>query len=203
MKGKAHKFITEKVLEYFSEEFDFSENERYWIARGSTAEDSIFLPTKGAKWHFYRYNSFIKKHIGLCINPISETRLKTLSARIKWLLGDENKAETLGNIIHHIQNMNTPKHVLPIYQEVGKTDSYEKYMMSRIKDMEFLSTINKSITPRDWFDIYDSSAQLNCSKVNRKATHREIDAVYEDFTKQTAQTTYEALKYFVIKFKNQ
>lgn len=255
MKGEAHKFITEKVLKYFAEEFQFSENEIYWIARGTNMEDYMPLTSRLFKWHFYRSNSFIKKHIGLGVNPTSETRLKTLIARIKWPWGDENKAEMLGNIIHHIQDMSTPTHVVPIYHgpdlkspKLKILDPYEEYMMDKIKEMDFLSTIDQSITPRDWFDIYDSTAKLSleylanekvpmkneyltmkfsqiwtpypltkkgkykgfgdfgkhfdCFNTNKKATHIDIDAIYKHFTTQAAQTTYEALKCYVEKFKN-
>ena len=117
MKPTTHKKITKLALEFCKDKLsskilEHSSN----IIQGSDDEDTSNKISRALNWHFYRTeNSKIPKRVKLLFKTTSED---ILNKRINSMNGcDENSDKYynyLGRIIHHIQDMSTPSHVMPI-----------------------------------------------------------------------------------------
>ena len=107
------------------------------ILDGVVAED---YPTVGRllNWHFFASNRVIAAQSrsllpGLVLRPTSEhivaSRAGTLIDRAgRW--PDRSQLKTLGRLLHHIQDMSIPAHVVPIYHGPAKKDAFELYLQN-------------------------------------------------------------------------
>ena len=116
MKPCTHKALTAHALTLLSKKLSPSFREfTQEIINGSGAEDNWWELSRSLNWHFYRSNVRMKRkyHIfHVSSELILEKRVavfldagKPLSMRLFYL----------GRILHHIQDMSTPSHVIPIY----------------------------------------------------------------------------------------
>lgn len=132
MKPAIHKIISEKAVELYNKSSGTPLSDSFSEAfnRGSVIEDRIGL-TRLMNWHFYdnngtigRYRKFILNCYGSNKNIFS-IRLNELKLQIKNSSPAKFTGETAGRIAHHIQDMVSPSHVLPIYHTIDdRFDSY-------------------------------------------------------------------------------
>jgi hypothetical protein len=182
MKACDHVALTRLAIQIFS---DFSEsdpakricNYKQDIIDGSKYADSRPLLDRIKNWHFYRSNDQIEDIVDFRAffhtikpNPTSE---KILATRIEEFKDDlsarkENDMfDSVGRIIHHIQDMSTPTHVVPVFH--GKTgisskipDSFEVYsakyfdiILNEIPEM-FFKTKYQDLKSKDQTNFYDT-----------------------------------------------
>ncbi len=114
------------------------------LAQGSWDEDEYQVITLDLQrllnWHFYNNQGRIKNKIAPGVRT-SEDRVEKLIGKIeKEKKRYRNSPDTdeqqdhmvhllsyIGRLIHHVQDMSTFSHVVPVYHGPGLKDSYEKY----------------------------------------------------------------------------
>lgn len=120
MKPTTHATITRLAIQYCKEKISSSVcKNTHEIIQGTIDEDEAIMSIvkRGTNWHFYRSeNSPAPKRVYGLFKTTSEDilneRIKTLYKKEK---GSKKFYNCLGRIIHHIQDMSTPSHVIPIY----------------------------------------------------------------------------------------
>jgi len=105
------------------------ENVRKAVLDGTEREDKLTFGRMW-NWHFYPQNEFLTR---LTWTTMRRTSRPIVKKRQEQLLGvGEGKAagdlfETFGRVLHHVQDMNTPTHVVPIYH---LADPFEEYLVA-------------------------------------------------------------------------
>lgn len=173
MKPEAHKHIAKEVLISTRLNLNFSDKEIKWIIRGTSLEDWWSLRQRARNWHFYRSNDFINEKEKFLLGKsytTSEKRVDKLVLKLKKSrAGKKKRYIILGRIIHHIQDMSTPSHVVPIYHGPGKEDVYETYMMKHIKDdLSIIDNITTVIETESYRSIYEKFAKLTLSHLENE-----------------------------------
>ncbi len=117
------------------------------IVEGSKEADTKPLTIRATNWHFYPANERLKpiktRLLGLMPITIYPTSDHILRRRIDELDKEIRKGisddifNLVGRILHHIQDMSTPAHVVPVYHgldvldlvedEINVRDSFEEY----------------------------------------------------------------------------
>jgi len=105
------------------------------FAKGSVDEDEIGL-TRARNWHFYNNSGRIGKfwifflHCNGSNERIFNERLKTLNKMIISKADPLDIYALAGRVAHHIQDMSSPPHVMPIYHTTG--DKFDSYKPARV-----------------------------------------------------------------------
>jgi hypothetical protein len=164
------------------------------VVEGSKKEDEGGL-TRAKNWHFYRAENspYLKKFLSLLgtIYPSSRNIYTIHTFELSGLLSKREKSDhdkimlLTGRIIHHIQDMSTPAHVMPIYHGPAfpfsfskKHDAFEEFSKNHIDNYLILNpgnVISNSVRERiekesemDLIDLYDLAA-------NRTLVYLESD----------------------------
>lgn len=163
MKSKTHQTVTRLSFEYCKNELDtlLYEN-RKLVIEGVKDEDNFWEFKRLLHWHFYRAeNSPIPQKIKFIFKPTSEQILAHRIKRLKSYSPNKSKYYIeLGRILHHIQDMSTPSHVIPIYHDPKIKDNFEHFMSEN--DMEIILEQNYDTdysSFNDLSDIYQKSAK--------------------------------------------
>lgn len=119
------------------------EKMRTSLGKASASEDDVSLSSKFQRpfhWHFYNNNNLIADICWIPGERTSEKRFKTLLEKLGRYIDRckcdpdpykiEDLVEAAGRLIHHIQDMSTPSHVVPVYHGPGVSDHYETYIES-------------------------------------------------------------------------
>jgi len=170
MKPATHKTITRLAIELCTDRLSLDMQEMInqdSVVQGSADEDTKNLVQRATNWHFYRASEVIPKKKRLLFKPTSEDILKI---RITEITNTPEKYNQLGRILHHIQDMSTPSHVLPIYhgpkfplmfsyrviEDYFETFMYEhddKILKNNITELPAIDGIE------GFFNIYDNAAK--------------------------------------------
>ena len=131
------------------------------VQQGAKDADTRPLYTRATNWHFYNGNleqDTVKKTIWpfheplvihLSSNHILQRRVKELEQEIAKN-SIEDALLLVGRILHHIQDMSTPSHVVPVYHGPLITDSFEIYLNSRfLADIDRLNSIALELSTED------------------------------------------------------
>ena len=114
MKPKTHKTITRCAFEYLDTKLSRKMLEhKEEIIQGSEDEDIKDLILRGTNWHFFRSNKKIPhvKYL-FCKLTSEDIFLKRIQKMEQEYYIRYNFA---GRVLHHIQDMCTPSHVIPVY----------------------------------------------------------------------------------------
>lgn len=130
MKASVHQHLTRIAVDLCGDRL--SESMRHYsetIAKGTVYEDKPTLE-RLLNWHFYRAaDSTIPSRRYLFIKPTSEHELrKHIRLMRQHGTDDKERYEQLGRVLHHIQNMSTPSHVLAIYHDHKIEDHFEAFV---------------------------------------------------------------------------
>lgn len=226
MKGSDHKAITSKAIEIICANSPSSlatkiADHHRAISNASQDEDTSPIFTRLTNWHFYKANKYLQPrhysagrlHTPIPINPTSEIIyshwVKQLGIAKKAAHNDEF-CDALGRILHHVQDMSTPSHVVPVYHDLSVKDSYEDWLHERrnallagiiFSSSEIESLINSATT--DYYKIYGDAAtstlellacefSLICNGVNIK---NKWSLFWESFSPQSATVDTNDEKY--------
>ena len=181
--AKITSYVLEKLNEMRADKLKaVPEDSRQLIIQGAVNEDEFLHgPGRINNWHFYasEESPYFKPFYAYLLFKIypSSRHLYTLRAdSFSALLEkpDENKKKLFdlsGRLLHHIQDMSTPAHVIPIYH--GPTmlpllfpstqDGFEIYSRTVIEDELKKITIpdavfEGNIKQKDWISLYDHTA---------------------------------------------
>lgn len=173
MKAETHKLITEIALNAFIQakgeghaDVFGNENHRQCIIEGTDWEDALSFD-RLVNWHFYPANDLLRIPLwGFVLansSHIVEERQQELLKEIQPGLS-ERLFTRFGRLLHHIQDMSTPTHVVPVYHGPGIPDPYEDYFTS---DWDYLAhaheanwpALHEAEHPAQFTDLYESAAQ--------------------------------------------
>lgn len=111
------------------------------LGKSSASEDDVSFSSKLQRpfhWHFYNNNNLIADNDWIPGQRTSEKRFKTLLEKLGKYIDTckldpdrhniEDLVEVTGRLMHHIQDMSTPSHVVPVYHGPGVSDHYETYI---------------------------------------------------------------------------
>jgi hypothetical protein len=174
MNASHHDVFTKNAIQlycqYVGEETGkrLAENAK-WISRLSEKEDTAPWVQRGLNWHFFRSNDDID--MPGVVKKTSEFRLKKLVKRFFRQLNEEISLlgcyDTVGRILHHIQDMSCPAHVVPVYHAdyilERKPDSMEKEFDRFIKSINIeydRQMVNDVCVDREPYDIYKDAASI-------------------------------------------
>lgn len=116
---------------------------RAYLGMSSASEDDVSFSSKLQRpfnWHFYNNRKSIGNSDWIPGHRTSEKRFASLLEKLEKYIGKcaknpdrhnvEDLVEATGRIMHHIQDMSTPSHVVPIYHGPGLSDHFESYIES-------------------------------------------------------------------------
>ena len=120
-----HRQITRTALIYWQRESGVALPDALCqaIVRGSGIEDAPSWQ-RLYHWHFYRSNPQIPDWPLLRLT--SEYRVRALQQHLSRTQPHVERGEWIGRLLHHLQDMSTPAHVVPIYHDPLFADGYEK-----------------------------------------------------------------------------
>lgn len=137
MKAATHQKITQEALQKYIQgkvkEYDGVFKNALWqecIINGTDWED-VPSVDRLTNWHFYPANDLLKMKMWNIVIPSSaslvEERQQELIEELNHGLS-ERLFTRFGRLLHHIQDMSTPTHVVPVYHGPGLPDPYEDYL---------------------------------------------------------------------------
>ncbi len=174
MKPDTHENITRFALSYVDKFISADSSEARWLIAGTKKEDDPTL-SRGKNWHFYPANKTISKKRLWLIQPTSLSILRKREDDLLKSVENGTSEEiyiTLGRIIHHIQDMSTPTHVVPVYHAGGKSsDPFELYLVEKWDEIqpqiqtEFKPNIENE-SDRFFTGLYMNSGKRLLEKLN-------------------------------------
>lgn len=115
-----------------------AENDSNAFASGARKEDNPW-PERGLNWHFYNNSGKIgeyRRYLFFNCNGSNEKIFAKRLAELKGLISEkapkEDIYEAAGRVAHHIQDMSSPPHVVPIYHT--SEDRFDKYLPGALPD---------------------------------------------------------------------
>jgi hypothetical protein len=177
MKAATHKIITQKALQKYIQ----AKGERYagvfsnalWqeCIRDGTAWEDAPSKFRFTDWHFYPTNDLLKKEIlGLAIPNsayLVALRQRKLVEELEHGLS-ERLFTRFGRLLHHIQDMSTPTHVVPVYHGPGMPDPYEEFLDSQWEEdiCPFIAgNLADTANAAQFSDLYQAAAQATLEKL--------------------------------------
>jgi hypothetical protein len=172
MKKEDHSFITEKALELYSD-FSLPNADTFTqftsaVVLGSEEADIRPYSVRATNWHFFKANELLQPHKVELINllpliTIYRTSEQVLRRRIIELETEISKGhseqlfELVGRILHHVQDMSTPSHVVPVYHGPLINDEFETYCHKKL-DKKFKKIVikEKDVIYKDSYELMDT-----------------------------------------------
>jgi len=212
MKGKAHKQITRKAVEVFTEhqQSDFGKLLKHYdgdVVEGSVEADLFPILDRMKNWHFYRENDHLQPMDSVLgtVYPTSDHILAKRIAQLKECIVKANGTtsaykkdnaledlfEFTGRALHHIQDMSTPSHVTPIYHGPDfPFDQVENALI--VKDhyedfsakKEILMPLVDAVTvSKDEFDIIAAGVGgSTLLDIYEEAAQSSLSIIFEDYS---------------------
>ncbi len=181
MKPEDHDKITGKAIEIYCEHTnsDFSAQllmNFHKVKGGAYLEDKSPLFTRITNWHFFKQNKQLQP-INLFLfklNPTSELRVKKLELELNNNTAKQGE-KLIGRILHHIQDMSTPAHIVPVYHGLLVKDSFEDY--SKKNTETELKTIY--IDTQEFEELHTENIN-DIMSIYNNAAHETLSYLYND-----------------------
>lgn len=178
MKPETHHKITEFVVNQYLKNTSGGRlasdlnNSRFKkaIIDGSRDEDKA-TPSRGLNWHFYPANNEIENDnrnilLFLKLRPTSRWIVENRQEKVIDKLDDgasKSIFKNMGRVLHHIQDMSTPTHVVPVYHDHELLDPFETYLVNNWFPIEVelnatavqLSSVIEKSSSDDFVTLYD------------------------------------------------
>ncbi len=186
MKAASHKALTQLAIDRYrsggESVFARALADARWcrsLLRGTTDEDGISL-RRATNWHFYPANEALRdaEFVLFPLPRISAvpTSRKVMGYRRRQLCSgvkdgaSKSLFATFGRLLHHVQDMSTPSHVVPVYHGPGRGDPFEDYLLAHWADL------SRGVDARTEKGVsVDTSNEDGC----------EFDALYEHAAART------------------
>jgi len=174
-----HVRLTKKAIELYvahagGKHSRWFDHYRRDVCVGCVVEDLLPLHVRLTNWHFFPENEALqprkKKVLGyeLTVYPTSK---RLCERRVEQFDHEcvkrpsKNLFRLIGRILHHVQDMSTPAHVIPVYHDPRAPDSYESYskkhMADRLRSVDIredrFSELRSELSGS--FDLYDRGAR--------------------------------------------
>lgn len=127
------------------------------IQKGSEDADISPIYTRVTNWHFYNKNldrDVLHEPIWSFMEPLtfhlsSDHILKKRCEELDQEIAKKSVKDACnltGRILHHIQDMSTPSHVVPVYHGFTIRDSFETYLSDHyLSETQYLETISEKV----------------------------------------------------------
>lgn len=134
------------------------------------------IGTRLANWHFYHGHDekdvwFVKG----VIRKTFHTRWKKMEMSFYKANTISDKSRSTGALIHFIQDVTNPSHVVPVYHGPGRKDLYDYYPIQE--------------------DSMRKLFQSNCAKVKSLAINESIPGLLHSTAKATLESLKETIQY--------
>ncbi len=156
------------------------------LCDASGSEDNPEIQ-RGLNWHFFNNGGKIKNNKFIPGVRTSEDRVEKLSKSLDKVLpksgteltedAQKDAINITGRLLHHIQDMSTPSHVVPVYHGIVLKDRYEKF------GKDFAKKTTTLYSP-DTGNSTPESSTITISKV-------EVDQAMSKIQTPTAMKLYE------------
>jgi hypothetical protein len=181
MKPEDHDKITGKAIEIYYEHTysDLSAQllMNYYKVKGAASqEDKSPLYSRATNWHFFKQNEKLQPTNLLLfkVRPTSEYRVNKLRQELEENT-EKLRVTVIGRILHHIQDMSTPTHTVPVYHGPIVKDSFEDYSMKNTESE--LKTIDINIQE---FDELKAETIHDINSIYTNAAHETLNYLYDD-----------------------
>jgi len=155
------------------------------IINGSEDADTSPVYTRLTNWHFFKANDLLQpsefKILG-CSSKVYPTSDAILAYRIMELRRELQQIQSatlfdiIGRILHHIQDMSTPSHVVPVYHGGKPHDEYENVIADHsegiLASLSFAETELASIVQEPSHDLM---------QIYTTAAHRTLEDLRQPF----------------------
>lgn len=184
MKACVHKTLTAIAIkrcgDKLSEAMQYFDNE---ILRGVVDEDAI-TSERMLNWHFYRSNEKIASKCYIVCKPTSEDIFaKRIKEMKKYKKDDKRRYNNLGRILHHIQDMSTPSHVIPVFHGGNIRDYFEEFMSKQTNTDTLEEKVVLGNSQKNFTTLYEDAAKETLEYVEN--TTFELKPVETNGHKQT------------------
>ncbi len=172
MKPYVHKKLTEIAIKKCAHLLNLTKKNKLAIIQGSIDEDKTPKIERITNWHFFRGNNTrISKNTWLFFLKCKPTSEDIFSQRITELRdsakGSSEYYNNLGRVIHHIQDMSTPSHVVPIYHAIIIKDYFESYMKKNIDKLELGTNLIFTNETISFKKLYTRSAKATLKYIKK------------------------------------
>lgn len=129
---------------------------------GASADEDSFDLTRVVNWHFYNNGKKIghyRKYFLYCNGSneeIFKERLDELDAKITGKRARSEIYAAAGRVIHHVQDMSVPSHVVPIYHV--SDDKFDNYQSAPLTIADFSPACGDLATRVEPGNLLESSA---------------------------------------------
>jgi hypothetical protein len=139
------------------------------IAVGSVQEDTTEKVTRLANWHFYDTYKTLKQGpvVYESLDHIFRIRNERFFQGLTSMSSTE-KSHSLGRVLHYIQDMSVPAHVVPVFhgKPFAQDDAFDHFQLSELEK-------NKATQQIECSDIIKKSTDLK-NRVNKNLSREEI-----------------------------
>ncbi|GAB7531926.1 hypothetical protein PS3A_43400 [Pseudomonas sp. 3A(2025)] len=130
-----HRAYTRQAVEAWSSCASLLPEAGTALAAGTDAEDTSALTgwQRLTHWHFYNRDGKLQPlgFIDRSIDRIFAIRVDALEQRLKQERPDITEVyEQAGRVLHYIQDMSVPAHVVPIFHVAGSADPFDSFKRS-------------------------------------------------------------------------
>lgn len=134
-----------------------------FFVEGAIDEDKPSL-TRATNWHFYNNEKRIGRYWWFVLRcngsneHIFKIRLDALKSMLDSKKPNSEIYEAAGRVAHHIQDMSSPSHVMPIYH--AGNDKFDKYVPAPVTASNVSQRCDEiSGTPADPFTLLEEAAK--------------------------------------------
>lgn len=178
MKASVHETLTTIAIDHCGDTLSnamqtFSKE----ILRGVVAEDNA-TPERAFNWHFYRSNEKIPlKCCFFCKTTSKDIFYKRIKKMDEYEKDDKRRYKNLGRILHHIQDMSTPSHVIPIYHGLWIKDHFETFMEKQSNTDSLGKNVVCNMQKKDFKSLYKDAAEATLDYIkNAEYEVNEVDS---------------------------
>ena len=155
------------------------------VMDGAEEADTSPILTRITNWHFFKQNEYLVPttvyYAYLIPLPVTPTSDSILEYRLNKLVHElekdvpKNLEKLTGRIMHHVQDMNTPAHVVPVYHGVKLKDCFEGYSSKHIE-----SELTSIDITEDEYDALCSENNSDVLLIYNLAARNTLHYLYDD-----------------------
>lgn len=177
--SEAHRELSARAVEIFNELNPSSaERDAVLTARfivGSEREDGLSIQ-RAINWHFYDPGKRLG-HTWWGAHKSNRTRYEDLADELaRPELSDLESYEVAGRLVHHLQDMSSPPHTVPVYHTTQ--DAFDKHGTSKIAGVrlppERVRTVlheQRSLKRDDLYRLLDEAAARTIARIGQKVEY--------------------------------
>src|SRR6185312_2705869 len=156
------------------------------IVEGAKAEDALTL-TRACNWHFYNREGQVRwRGVNRNLDAVFRQRIRKLEKQLKTRKSHPSEIyKVAGQVLHYIQDMTVPAHVVPIYHGPGHKDLVDGYS----PDFCHVNSLRSAVQQELGLDL----EKQGCERLRPKNPKVNSSDFFKSLLNDTAQTTLRAI----------